>query len=493
MTMLDQMRRHKGWLKWSLGLVVLAFVIFYIPDFLVRNPTGAGLGRHGGHGRGPGDHRGRISPQLRRSAAGVSQRLRRQRQRTASEAARHRPADPPAAGRSAGGARPRPSGSASRPATRKCGSASSRRRRSRRTARSSASSATSSCCARSGPPLTPAAVRAVGPRRAGARQAARGADRLAVDDRQGARDRNTALRNDKVKLAVVTFIADSFRPEATATDAEVAAYFDAHQADFTIPEKRKVRYLLVDADAIRAKIDGAGSQHRARVQRRHRTVHDAGAGAREPHSPEDRRQGRRGGEGEGRGAPQAGQERRGLRRSWRRRIPKTKAAPRTAATSITSARARWCRSSIRSPSRWSPGRSAIWSRRSSATTSSSSWTRSRRRCARWPKCGSRSSISSRSKRRGPRRRIWRRRSPREVSKPADLDTAAKAHGLTVQESGFFARGRADCEPRRLAGSGRPRVRDEGRRRERRRCRRLAGSRSKRSPPSSRRRCRSSTR
>src|SRR5262245_14156272 len=34
MTMLDRMRRHQGWLKWSLGLVVLAFVIFYIPDFL---------------------------------------------------------------------------------------------------------------------------------------------------------------------------------------------------------------------------------------------------------------------------------------------------------------------------------------------------------------------------------------------------------------------------------------------------------------------------
>src|SRR5262245_56531083 len=34
MTMLDRMRRHQRWLKWSLGLVVLAFVIFYIPDFL---------------------------------------------------------------------------------------------------------------------------------------------------------------------------------------------------------------------------------------------------------------------------------------------------------------------------------------------------------------------------------------------------------------------------------------------------------------------------
>src|SRR5438270_6923991 len=34
MTMLDRMRRHKSWLKWSLALVCLAFVIFYIPDFL---------------------------------------------------------------------------------------------------------------------------------------------------------------------------------------------------------------------------------------------------------------------------------------------------------------------------------------------------------------------------------------------------------------------------------------------------------------------------
>ena len=34
MTMLDRMRRHKAWLKWSLALVVLAFIIFYIPAFL---------------------------------------------------------------------------------------------------------------------------------------------------------------------------------------------------------------------------------------------------------------------------------------------------------------------------------------------------------------------------------------------------------------------------------------------------------------------------
>jgi peptidyl-prolyl cis-trans isomerase D len=39
--MLDRMRRHKGWLKWSLALVVLTFVVFYIPDFLTRNAGAA--------------------------------------------------------------------------------------------------------------------------------------------------------------------------------------------------------------------------------------------------------------------------------------------------------------------------------------------------------------------------------------------------------------------------------------------------------------------
>ena len=53
MTMLDGMRRHKGWLKWSLGLVVLAFVFLYVPGFLdetavtgVPNNVLAQVGEH---------------------------------------------------------------------------------------------------------------------------------------------------------------------------------------------------------------------------------------------------------------------------------------------------------------------------------------------------------------------------------------------------------------------------------------------------------------
>jgi len=42
MTMLDRMRRHKGWLKWSLGLVVLAFVFLYVPALVQPVPTVVG-------------------------------------------------------------------------------------------------------------------------------------------------------------------------------------------------------------------------------------------------------------------------------------------------------------------------------------------------------------------------------------------------------------------------------------------------------------------
>ena len=61
-------------------------------------------------------------------------------------------------------------------------------------------------------------------------------------------------RNDKVKLAVASILSDSLRGTVSASDAEVSTYFEAHTNDFRIPEKRKIRYLLVDTDAMRAKI-----------------------------------------------------------------------------------------------------------------------------------------------------------------------------------------------------------------------------------------------
>jgi len=77
-------------------------------------------------------------------------------------------------------------------------------------------------------------------------------DWLSVPDQE--LEQEYRRRNDKVKLAVVSFNADSFRTQVTATDAEVASHFEAHKADFKIPEKRKIRYLLIDIDAMRAKV-----------------------------------------------------------------------------------------------------------------------------------------------------------------------------------------------------------------------------------------------
>ena len=61
-------------------------------------------------------------------------------------------------------------------------------------------------------------------------------------------------RNEKVKLAVVNFPADRFREGAQATDQEVSAWFEANTDDYRIPEKRKVKYALLDVQAIRDRI-----------------------------------------------------------------------------------------------------------------------------------------------------------------------------------------------------------------------------------------------
>ena len=58
-------------------------------------------------------------------------------------------------------------------------------------------------------------------------------------------------RNEKVKLAVVNFPADKFREGMQASDDEVAAWFEKKKDTYRIPEKRKVKYALLDVQAIR--------------------------------------------------------------------------------------------------------------------------------------------------------------------------------------------------------------------------------------------------
>src|SRR5918993_4146160 len=61
-------------------------------------------------------------------------------------------------------------------------------------------------------------------------------------------------RNEKVTLELVSFPTVSFLDQVQVTDADVAAYFEKSKETYRIGERRKVRYLLLDAQAIRNNI-----------------------------------------------------------------------------------------------------------------------------------------------------------------------------------------------------------------------------------------------
>ena len=58
-------------------------------------------------------------------------------------------------------------------------------------------------------------------------------------------------RNDKVKMVVATFPHDSFRSQVNVSDADVTSRFESAKDSFRIPEKRKIKYLLVDMEELR--------------------------------------------------------------------------------------------------------------------------------------------------------------------------------------------------------------------------------------------------
>jgi peptidyl-prolyl cis-trans isomerase D len=253
MTMLDRMRRHKNWLKWSLGLVCLAFVIFYIPDFLQSSAgadaaAGDTLASVQGHEITTGEFQRTYQAQLQayRNAYGgnMSDQLLKQLgidqqilQQMVDERASLAEADRL-------GIEARDEEVRQRifaiPAFQENGVFIGEQRymqllRMQR------------------PPMSPAQFEDSVRRQVIIEKLrASVTDWLAVNDKE--LEQEYRRRNDKVKLAVVSFTADKFRGDVTATDAEVASHFEAHKDDFKIPEKRKIRYLLVDVDAMRSKV-----------------------------------------------------------------------------------------------------------------------------------------------------------------------------------------------------------------------------------------------
>ncbi|HEY7284716.1 MAG TPA: SurA N-terminal domain-containing protein [Vicinamibacterales bacterium] len=251
MTMLDRMRRHMSWLKWSLGLVVLAFVIFYIPDFLRGNgadASGETIARIDGQDITANEFRRTYQAQLQayRSAYGgqMSEQLLKQlgvEQQILQQMVDERAALAEARrlGITVNDAEVRQRILAI-PAFQENGSFIGEQRYQQllRLQR---------------PPMSPSEFED-NVRRQLTIQKLRSSltDWLSVADKDV--ETEYRRRNDKVKLAVVTFTADKFRGQVTASDADIASYFDGHKDSFKIPEKRKIRYLLIDIEALRAKV-----------------------------------------------------------------------------------------------------------------------------------------------------------------------------------------------------------------------------------------------
>jgi peptidyl-prolyl cis-trans isomerase D len=252
MTMLDRMRRHKNWLKWSLALVCLAFVIFYIPDFLRGSDAGAAssdtIAKVEGHEITGGEFRRTYQAQLQayRSAYGGNMSDQLLKQLGIEQQILQQMVDEQAA--LAEGTRLGVEVSDEEvrqrifatPAFQDNGHFIGEQRYQQLLRRQS-------------PPMIPAEFEN-GIRRSLTVEKLRSllSGWLSIPDNE--LEQEYRRRNDKVKLAVVSFTTDSFRTQANATDAEVASYFDAHKPDFKIPEKRKIRYLLIDIDALRAKV-----------------------------------------------------------------------------------------------------------------------------------------------------------------------------------------------------------------------------------------------
>ncbi|HUC74471.1 MAG TPA: peptidyl-prolyl cis-trans isomerase [Vicinamibacterales bacterium] len=252
MTMLNRMRRHMSWLKWSLGIVVLAFIIFYIPDFLRGSGADAASGetiaRVEGQDITANEFRRTYQAQLQayRSAYGgqMSEQLLKQLgveqqilQQMVDERAQL--AEARRLGVSVSDAEVRER-ILSIPAFQENGAfiGDQRYQQLLRMQR---------------PPMT-AAEFEDNVRRQLTVQKLRSSvtDWMSVTDKD--LEQEYRRRNDKVKLAVVSLTADSFRTQVTVSDGDIAGYFADHKDEFKIPEKRKIRYLLIDIDALRAKV-----------------------------------------------------------------------------------------------------------------------------------------------------------------------------------------------------------------------------------------------
>ena len=258
MTMLDRMRRHRNWLKWSLAIVVVSFVLLYIPSFL-NDPTQGAAGNSvvaSVDGRDiTAAHFRRVyqqqMQQYRQSyGANVDERLLKQLgidQRIVQQMIQEEASLAEAArlGISASDAEVRERILAL-PAFQENGQFIGDQRYRQ-------------LLQMQMPPMRPAEFEDQVRRSIVAEKLqAAVTGWITVADNEV--ESEYKKRNEKVKLAVVAFPSDMYRVGAVATEDEVAKYFEAHKDTYRVAEKRKIRYVTVDQEALRAKATVTGQQ-----------------------------------------------------------------------------------------------------------------------------------------------------------------------------------------------------------------------------------------
>jgi peptidyl-prolyl cis-trans isomerase D len=251
--MLDSMRRHMSWLKWSLGVVCLAFVIFYIPDFLRGSGADAAGGdtiaKVDGQEISTGEFRRTYQAQLQayRSAYGANMSEQLLKQLGIEQQILQQMVDERAAMAEAERLNITASDEEVRQAILSMAAF-------QENGQFIGDQRYQQLLRMQRPPMS-AAEFEDSVRRQLTVQKLRSSltDWMSVPDKE--LEQEYRRRNDKVKLAVVSFTADSFRSQVQASDADVSSYFDAHKNDFKIPEKRKIRYALIDIDGMRAKVN----------------------------------------------------------------------------------------------------------------------------------------------------------------------------------------------------------------------------------------------
>jgi peptidyl-prolyl cis-trans isomerase D len=249
MTMLDRMRRHKGWLKWSLAIVILAFVVLYIPSFLSSDVAGNNdvvasvEGRDITVGRFRQAYQRQMQAYRAQFGGNVDERMLKQLgidQRIVQQMIEEETALAEASklGIAATDEEVRARIS-TMPGLQENGQFIGEQRYRQ-------------LLQMQNPPLTAKDFEDQ-IRRGITMEKLRAAltNWISVSDKEV--EDEFRRRNEKVKLAVVSFPADKFREGLEATDAELTAYYDAHKNELKIPEKRKVKYALVDMQAIRNK------------------------------------------------------------------------------------------------------------------------------------------------------------------------------------------------------------------------------------------------